>query len=241
MRIAVAGGTGVVGAHIVRVAEAAGHEVRALARSRGVDLLSGEGLDLSGVDAVIDASGPSTISAPRSVAFFRAATARLQAAERAAGVRHHLALSIVGAAGAPHGYYAGKAAQERLVAGGDVPWSILRATQFFEFAEQKAVRLGPWDALPVMPSQPIAALTVAERLVELAAGEPVGDARDLAGPERIGIAEVARTVLAARGDGHRVVEVPLPGAFGRALREGAALPGPDAMVAGPSLAEWLAR
>lgn len=241
MRIAVAGGTGVVGAHAARLAEAAGHEVRVLARSRGVDLVTGAGLDLAGVDVVIDASGPSASSAAKSRAFFAAVTARLREAERAAGVGHHIALSIVGAAGAPHGYYAGKAHQERLVASGDVPWSILRATQFFEFALQQAIPLAGALILPAVRSQPIAAASVAGRLLELAELGPVGEDADLAGPEALRIAEVARAVIAARGGRRRVVEVPLPGAFGRALRDGSILPGPDARLVGPSLDEWLRR
>lgn len=240
MRIAVAGGTGVVGAHVVRLAREAGHEVSVLARSRGVDVVTGEGLDLAGVDAVIDVTGPSTASAEKSQAFFETVARRLREAEREAGVRHHIALSIVGAAHAPHGYYAGKALQERLVASGDVPWSILRATQFFEFALQNAGRFGRFAILPAMRSQPIAAESVAARLVEIAGAGPLGNDADLAGPERMRIAEVARAVLAARGGARRVLEVPLPGRFGRALRDGSILPGPDARIAGPSLREWLA-
>lgn len=240
MRIAVAGGTGVVGAHVVRLAEASGHEVRVLSRASGVDLVSGQGLDLAGVDAVIDVSGPSTTSAAKSRAFFEATTAQLLRAEQDAGVPHHLALSIVGAAGAPHGYYAGKALQERLVAAGAIPWTMLRATQFFEFAEQNAVRLGSWAVLPAMRSQPVAAVAVAERLVRLAEGAPAGDAPDLAGPEELRIAQVARAVFEHRGERRRVVEVALPGGFGRALRDGSILPGSDAEHAGPTLAQWLA-
>ena len=239
MRIAIAGGTGTVGALCARAAEAAGHDVVVLARRTGVDLATGRGLDLAGVDAVIDASGTSTTSAARARAFFEAVTGQLHRAERAAGVRHHVALSIVGAAAAPHGYYAGKAAQERAVAEGAVPWTILRATQFFEFAEQVALRAGPWRAVPAMRTRPLAAASVARRLVRLAEGDPAGDARDLAGPREMRLAELLRAVLAARSERRRVLELPLPGAFGRALRSGAALPGPDADLDPVTLEEWL--
>lgn len=241
MRIAIAGGTGTVGAHTVRVAREAGHEVVVLSRGSGVDLTTGRGLDLVGVDAVIDASGTSTTSASKAVAFFSAVTANLQRAELAAGVGHHVALSIVGAASAAHGYYAGKAAQERAVASGAVPWSILRATQFFEFAEQVAVPFAGWRVVPAMRSQPVAAASVAARLVRLAEHGPVGEAPDLAGPREMRMAELLRAVSEARGRPARVVEVPLPGGFGRALRDGAVLPGPGAELDPVTVEEWLSE
>ncbi|WP_205879374.1 SDR family oxidoreductase [Leucobacter triazinivorans] len=239
MRIAIAGGTGTVGAHAVRLAEEAGHETIVLSRANGVDLVLGRGLDLTGVDAVIDVSGTSTTSASKATGFFEAVTSTLHRAEREAGVGHHVALSIVGAAAAPHGYYAGKAAQERAVAAGPVPWTILRATQFFEFAEQVAVPLGAWRIVPAMRSQPVAAASVAARLVRLAEHAPAGDAPDLAGPAEMRMAELLRRVSAARGRPARVIELPLPGGFGRALRNGAVLPGPDAQLDGVSVDEWL--
>lgn len=236
MRIAIAGGTGLVGSHVVRLAEAAGHEVRVLSRSTGVDLVNGGGLDLTGVDAVIDVTGPSGLS---SVKFFETVTGNLLRAGASASVKQHVALSIVGAAGAPYGYYRGKAAQERMVAAGEVPWTILRATQFFEFALNTALRLGPLVVVPAMRSQPVAAASVAERLLEVVEGGPAGNAPDIAGPQELRMAEVARATLAARGENRRVLEVPMPGGFGRALRNGGILPGPDAQLIGPELAEWL--
>lgn len=241
MKIAIAGGTGVVGRYLVRLAEEAGHRVLVLSRSRGVDLATGRGLDLAGVDVVVDVSGPATTSAAKSRAFFGAVTGNLLRAEPLAGVEHHVALSIVGAAAAPRGYYSGKALQERLVAEGDRPWTILRATQFFEFAEQNAVAVGPWRLLPRMRSRPVAAMTVAERLLSLAEGGPAGNAADLAGPAELGIAEVLRAIGSARGESRRILEVPLPGGFGRALRDGSILPGPEAEIAGPTFEEWIAR
>ena len=255
MRIAVAGGTGAVGALTVRAAEDRGHDVVVLSRARGVDLVTGEWLDLSGVDAVIDASGPRAFTARRSRSFFAAATGNLLRAGAAAGVRHHLALSIVGAARAPHGYYAGKALQERLVADGAVPWTVLRSTQFFEFGEQNAVSLGPWRLIPRMRSQPIAASAVAVRLIELAEGPPLLAALDLAGPEQLSMADVLRAVYEARGERRRVIEFAMPGSFGRALRDGSLLPeagagpllpgiqagaGAACEVRGPRVGEWSA-
>ncbi|WP_053353399.1 SDR family oxidoreductase [Leucobacter musarum] len=241
--IAVAGGTGTVGTHVVEVAREQGFDVRVLSRASGVDLVSGAGLDLTGVDAVIDASGTTTTSAAKSRAFFAAASAALLAAGAAAGVRHHVALSIVGVDRAPHGYYAGKAVQETAVTAGTVPWSVLRATQFHEFAAQMIdrMRLGPWVGAPAMRSQPIAARTVAEHLVALAVGEPVGLAPDLVGPREERMAQMMRALLAHRGDGARVIELPLPGGFGRALRDGSILPSDPAHaeIAGPAFDAWL--
>ncbi|MFD5599695.1 SDR family oxidoreductase [Leucobacter sp. NPDC058333] len=245
MRIAIAGGSGTVGRHVVEVVRAHGHESLVLARAEGVDLVTGRGLDLTGVDAVIDVSGTSTQSAKRSRGFFSAATGNLLAAGALAAVRHHVALSIVGVDRAPHGYYAGKAAQEQLIAAGRMPWTVLRATQFHEFAEQMVsnMRFARSVGVPSMRTRPVAARTVAERLVEVAEGEPEGFALEIAGPREERMAQMVRDLIAARGDGLRVLEVPLPGRFGRALRDGSILPSGSgaAYCAGPSFAEWLAR
>lgn len=239
MRIAVAGGTGVVGAHTVRIAQEAGHEVRVLARSQGVDLVTGEGLDLSGVDTVIDVSGTTKMSA--AMEYFESSTHNLLRAEVEAGVKHHVALSIVGAVEHPHGYYGAKALQERLVAAGPIPWTILRTTQFFEFAEQSAVPLWRWALVVKMLSRPIAAASVAKRLVELAEGEPQGTTGELAGPDELWMADLARMVFETHGDQRAVIEVPLPSKFGRVIRDGGILPGPNAEVDAVSYEDWLAE
>ncbi|QIK62393.1 SDR family oxidoreductase [Leucobacter viscericola] len=241
MRIAIAGGTGAVGRHVVSAAEAAGHEALVLSRANGVDLEFGVGLDLAGVDVVIDVCGTQTTSEKRSREFFERTTTSLLRAEQAAGVRHHVALSIVGAAGSAHGYYAGKALQERLVSSGEVPWTILRATQFFDFAHQVATKVGPLVLVPAMRSQPLAAEDVARRLVELAGAAPAGNARDLAGPAERRMVELTRAWWAKTGASGRVVEFPLPGGFGRALRDGGILPGPDAQLTSQTFEEWLGQ
>jgi uncharacterized protein YbjT (DUF2867 family) len=243
MRIAVAGGTGMVGHHIVDVIRERGHEPLVLTRSTGVDLTTGEGLAgaLDGCDAVIDVTSVRTTSAKVSREFFGAVTRNLLAAEEAAGVRHHVALSIVGVGDAPYGYYAGKALQEELVAAGRVPWTLLRATQFHEFAGQifERMKAGPVVPVPAMRSQPVAAREVAERLVDLATVEPAGWARDLAGPREERMADLCRRWAERVGKPGRVVEAPLPGAFGRAMRDGTLLPGPDADVGVQTFDEWL--
>ncbi|OZF26605.1 3-beta hydroxysteroid dehydrogenase [Rhodococcus sp. 14-2496-1d] len=224
MKLAVAGGTGTVGVHVVEVARERGHEVVVLSRSAGVDLVSGSGLPdaLSGVDAVIDVASTQTISAKESTAFFAAVTRNLLTAEGAAGIGHHVALSVVGIDKAPYAYYAGKVKQERLVRAGAVPWTILRATQFHEFAAQirSQTSFGPLTVVPRMVSQPIAAREVAERLIDLAERPPAGRVADLGGPREERMAKMVRRYARAIGARGPVLEVPLPGAYGRAMRDG---------------------
>lgn len=244
MRIAVAGGTGAVGTHVVEVARERGYDVVVLARSAGVDLMNPRSLQgaLRDVDTVIDVSNVSTLKTEQSVAFFTGATRNLLATERAAHVGHHVALSIVGADAAPDGYYAGKLAQEQLIQDGDVPWTIQRTTQFHEFAAMMfdQAKAGPLHLAPRARTQPVAAREVAERLVTLAAEAPVGRAIDLGGPQEESLAEMVRGY--ARTIGHRgwIPAVSLPGSMGRAQRSGALLPGPDALRGRQTFAEWLA-
>lgn len=236
MRVAVAGGAGTVGRFVERALREHGHEPVSLTRSQGIDLMRDD-IDLSGVDAVVDVLGIKTLSAVRSTRFFTTTTARLLAAERAGGVAHHLALSVVGAADAPYGYYAGKAAQEQLIERAGVPWTIQRSTQFFEFAEQTATRIGPLVVHPKMRVRPIAAAAVAARLVELVEAGPSGNVPDVAGPHEMQMIDVIK-VTAHRASARSLIEFPLPGGFGRAIREGTILPSGEAVLLGPSLWEW---
>lgn len=244
MRIAIAGGTGTVGRLVVAEATRRGHTTAVLSRSAGVDLRVGSTLlpALDGADAVIDVLSVGTRSAATSIEFFEATSSLLLAAESALGIGHHIALSIVGVDRAPFDYYAGKVAQEVLVAGGDVPWSILRATQFHEFAGQmlSMAKIGPLRLAPRMRTQPVDARIVAERLVDLAESAPVGRARDLAGPREESLPDLMRATARARDIGGWIPAVSLPGGFGRAQRDGSLLPGPDAELAGPTFAQWLA-
>lgn len=243
MRIAVAGGTGTVGRHVTDVAREQGHDVVVLTRSTGVDLVAGTGLDVSleGVDAVIDVTSTSTQSAAESERFFGTVTRNLLAAERSAGVGHHIALGIVGSLDAPFGYYAGKRVQEELVADGPVPWSILRATQFHEFARQvhDGYAVGPVILVPKMVSQPVAAREVAERLVALAPA-PAGRVADLAGPRVESMTDMVRAYSRAAGSRGPIVTLPLPGGFGKAMRDGTTLATEGADVSRQTFAEWVA-
>ena len=244
MKIAVAGGTGTVGRHVVDVVRERGHVPVVLARSTGVDLVTGGRLAdaLSGVDLVIDVASVQTMSDAASRAFFGAVTRNLLDAGTAAGVRHHVALSIVGVDDAPYSYYAGKVLQEQLVEAGPVPWTILRATQFHEFAAQlhARMRFGPIVVVPVLQSQPVAAREVAERLVALAVAAPAGRVADLAGPRVERMSDMVRRWATATGRRGRVVEVPLPGAYGRAMRDGTLIARPGSDLGVQTFEEWLA-
>jgi uncharacterized protein YbjT (DUF2867 family) len=246
MRIAVAGATGTAGHHVVEVARERGHDVVPLTRSTGVDLTTGAGLAerLADVDVVIDVANANVQQQEAAEEFFGSVTRTLLAAERSAGVGHHVALSIIGIDDVPWGYYQGKRLQERLIAEGDRPWSLLRAAQFHEFAELALgyVRIGPVSVVPRMTSQPVAAREVAEALVALAEQGPSGRVPDLAGPEVLPMHELARQVSRARGLGRRVLPVPLPGAAGRGMRDGSltAQGDPAARLGRLTFDRWLA-
>ena len=244
LTIAVAGGTGTVGHHVVDVARRRGHEVVVLSRRRGTDLVAGTGLDgaLRGVDVVIDVTSQATQDSGESRAFFGAVTRHLLAAEARTDVGHHVALSIVGIDAAPTGYYAGKALQEELVEQSPVPWTILRATQFHEFAGQiyGAITLGPLVVVPRMVSEPVAAVEVAVRLVELAEAGPSGRVADLGGPRRERMVDMVRGWARATGRPAPVVAVPVPGALGRVMRNGGLVTGAGADNGTQTYAEWLA-
>lgn len=244
MKIAIAGGTGTVGRPTVDAVRAAGHEPVALSRGGGVDLLTGDGLDaaLDGVDAVIDTANVTTLKAEAATRFFTTATGNLLAAARRAGVRHVVLLSIVGVDRMPYDYYAGKVAQEGVVEASDALWTIVRATQFHEFAAQLYARakLGPLHLAPRARVQPIAAREVGEQLASIAAGAAQGRARDLAGPREERLDEMVRAY--ARRTGHRgwVPSISLPGAQMKGMRAGLALPADDAVLGSETFAEWLA-
>ena len=244
MKIAVAGGTGVVGRHVVREAEARGHEVLVLTRSTGADLMTGVGLAdrLAGVEAVVDVVSTREQSRRKAEEFFGTVTRNLLGAEADAGVGHHVVLSIIGIDLVPSGYYQGKLLQERLTEGGAVPWTILRASQFHEFAQQALgfATLGPFSMVPRMTTQPVAAREVAAALVDLVERGPQGRVADLAGPEVHELVDLARRVNATKGLGRRVVGVRLPGAWGRGMRSGDLTPRADGPRGTLTFEDWLA-
>ncbi len=245
MKIAIAGGTGVVGRPTVQAVRDAGHEAVILTRSQGVDLVTGQGLDaaLDGVDAVIDTANISTLNADAARSFFTAATGNLVAAAGRAGVGHVVLLSIVGIDRMPYDYYAGKIAQEKVVEASPVPWTIQRATQFHEFAAQMfaGAKAGPLHLAPRARTQPVAAAEVGERLATLAAGAPQGKARDFAGPREEAMDAMVKAYAKAVGHRGWVPSISIPTKQMKGMREGLALPGPDADLGTQTFAEWVAQ
>lgn len=249
--IAVAGATGTVGRHVVAVLRARGHGVVELSRARGVDLRRPAGAPIADVaallqdcSAVIDCLNVATMARRESIAGFTSTTATLLAAGRAAEVPHHVALSIVGIDRAPTAYYAGKRAQERLVAAHGGAATILRATQFHEFAGQMApaLRRGPVLLAPCMRLAPVAASEVAEALVDLATGTPpsaVGGPRrlEMGGPVVHRFPDLVRRL----GLPGRVVPIPYPGRGARAVAGGALLPHSPWRTGRETFEEWLVR
>jgi uncharacterized protein YbjT (DUF2867 family) len=243
MRIAIAGATGTLGKHVARITQERGHQVVPMSRTAGVDIVTGRGVPeaLRGADAVIDVASVASAATDACVAFFRDSSTTLLAAEKAASVPHHVALSIVGIDGISSGYYAGKNAQERVVTTSDAPWTILRATQFHEFAPQMLTQttFGPVAAVPVGRLQPVAAAEVASALVELAEGRPRGRVTDLAGPRQESLVDMARRYLRATGRRTPVIPLRMPGQMFRAMRDGSVLPGPGATLGSQTFDEWL--
>jgi uncharacterized protein YbjT (DUF2867 family) len=243
MKIAVAGGTGVAGRWTVEALRAGGHDVIVIARSAGIDLVTGDGLDaaLAGVDAVIDATNVASTGKRASSEFFEATARTLMRTAAAAGVRHIVVLSIIGIDRVAYGYYQGKLHQEEVLKESSVPVSILRAAQFHEFPGQYLAKMpGPVVIVPRWRAQPVAAREVGAALAGIAAGDPV-PMSELAGPREEIMADMVRQVVRARGDRRLVVSVRVPGATGKAMA------GRDGLPAGPGLrgtqtfADWLAE
>ena len=244
MRIAIVGGTGTLGRHIVTNLSQRGHEVRVLSRSSQdfpVDLVSGSGLDtaLEGCTAVVDASNAS--SAKRATQVLVSGTGRLLTAEQRAGVGHHVCISIVGCEKVPIGYYRVKTEQEQAVADGPVPFSIVRATQFHELAAAALAAAGRYRVLPVprIRLQTVAAAEVAGVVADVTESETHGRV-EVAGPEVATARDLARTWQTVTGRTALLLPLPLPGKTGRALRDGA-LTADHADVLGTiTFADWLA-
>ncbi len=244
MRMAVVGGRGVVGKHVVQAAETGGHDVVVVGRRNGVDARTGEGLSeaLKGVDVIIDATNSGTTNRARATAFFTEVTGRLHSMGSQQGVSGLVTLSIVGLERVPgYGYYRAKLAQEAAALAGPLPTTIVRATQFHEFPAQILTRLrrGPVALMPVMRIQPVAARSVGEVLVEAAIGPPSGATIEVAGPGPQDLVSMARSVLVAQRVRASVIPLPLPGRAGKAMRSGGQLPLSGARVVGPTFEEWL--
>lgn len=237
MKIVVIGGTGLIGRRTVELLQEKGHEVLAAAPSTGVNAVTGEGLAdaLRGADVVVDVPNAPSFEDDAVRAFFERSATNLVAAEKEADVRHHVLLSIVGADRMPDiGYMRAKVLQEGIVRDSGVPFTIVRATQFFEFIGALADG-ATQDGRVVLSDvlmQPIAAADVSAVLAEVAEAEPLNDVVEVAGPEPLRLDDLARRLLAARGDGREVVTDPSAGYYGGTVDDRSLTPGNDPRVTG---------
>lgn len=246
MKVVVIGGTGLIGSKVVAGLGEHGHEVIAAAPSTGVNTLTGEGLAevLKGASVVVDVSNSPSFEDQAVMDFFRASTTNLLKAETEAGVAHHVALSVVGTERLQgSGYFRAKQVQEDLIKASGNPYSIVHATQFFEFAKGLAdgVTEGDTVHLPDAKIQPIVSDDVAEAVVRTAVGDPVGGVVEVAGPEAFQLEEFIRMGLTAQDDPRKIVTDPQATYWGAELEENTLLPGPDAHIAGTRFADWLTR
>jgi uncharacterized protein YbjT (DUF2867 family) len=245
VRVAVAGGTGLVGRYTLEALRSNGHETVSMSRADGVDVTTGEGLDaaLAGVDAVVDATNTPATDPSETRAFFTAVSEHLLASEERAGVGHHLLLSIVDVdAIDDNAHYVGKQHQEEVVRAGPVPFTIQRATQFFEFAEMVVGWTRQGDRAVVAPLliQPVAAAEVGDLLAEVAVSQP-GIVPDFAGPELQDLVDMARRAFTARGEAITLVPSWSDGPFGVSMAGEVLLPGPEARLATTTFDQWLHR
>jgi uncharacterized protein YbjT (DUF2867 family) len=245
-KVAVVGATGQVGRRVVAALRRDGHEAVGISRSTGVDVVTGAGLDevLAGVDAVVDVLNTAAREKGEAVAFLGTTTRNALEAERRGGVRHHVLLSIVGIDRVEgNAHYACKRGQERLVEHGLVPWTILRATQFFGFAGMLARRTAHNGvaAIPPLLVQPVDVAEVADLLARTAVSTPQGRAPDLAGPEPMDLVDMARRTLAAHGDRTRVRASWQDSALGAGMTGRVLLPGPEARLGSTTFESWLDR
>jgi uncharacterized protein YbjT (DUF2867 family) len=245
MKIVVIGGSGLIGSKLVEKLRAAGHDPLAASPDSGVDSLTGEGLAEALEDArvVVDVSNAPMWDDAAVLEFFQTSTRNILAAEEPLGVGHHVALSVVGTERLlESGYFRAKLAQEEAIEAGPTPYTIVRATQFFEFVGRIADSNSDGGTVRVPPVliQPEAADDVAAALAVAAVGMPVNGTVELAGPERFRLDELARRVLSANGDSRRVAADPRARYFGAELDEGSLIPGDDAHIAPTRFEEWLA-
>ncbi len=245
MKITVLGATGLIGKHVIASLNEAGHQTVAASRSSGVDVLTGEGLApaLAGSDVLVDVTNSPSYDDDPVMQFFTTATKNLVDAAKSANVGHYVALSIVNCDGLPEsGYMRAKVVQERTITESGLPYTIVRATQFHEFGE------GITDSLTVdgevrAPDgtiQPIAAAEVSGEVARAAQAGPVNGVVNIGGPEKLRFAELAKLVLAHRGDSTRVVVDPSARYFGTLVSEDSLVTGDDAVLANIRFTDWLA-
>jgi uncharacterized protein YbjT (DUF2867 family) len=244
MKIVIIGGTGLIGSKVVRKLDDQGHQAVPAAPNTGVNTLTGKGLPevLEDAAVVVDVSNSPSFEDAAVLNFFETSTRNVLAAEAVAGVRHHVVLSIVGTDRLPDsGYLRAKAAQEKLVRESSIPYSIVHATQFFEFLKGIAdtATEGNVVRLPSALFQPMAAEDVASEVAKVAVGSPINGIVEVAGPQQFRMDELVRRFLADRNDPREVIADPHARYFGTELGERSLLPGDGATIAPTSFEDWL--
>ncbi len=244
MKYLVIGGTGRIGSKVVERLGAAGHEVVVAAPSTGIDILSGAGLDaaMAGTDVVVDLANSPSFEDAAVLDFFETAGRNILAAEAKAGVKHHVALSVVGTDKlAASGYFRGKIAQERLIRAAGIAYTIIHSTQFFEFLPGILLAAGTTLRLPTALVQPIAAEEVAEAVARIAQQPPVNGVVEIAGPERARMDELAQRYLDLTGDARKVTGDPQASYFGAVLQDDTLVPAGAAWLGRQDIRAWLQR
>jgi uncharacterized protein YbjT (DUF2867 family) len=246
MKIVVIGGSGLIGANVVARLRLSGHEAVAASPKSGVNTITREGLAaaLAGARVVVDVANAPSFEDKAVLEFFETSTRNLLAAEAAAGVGHHVALSVVGAGHLPEsGYMRAKASQEKLIKASRIPHTILQSTQFFEFVGGIVQSGTDGGVIRVSPAllQPIASDDVAAALAEIAVGAPVNGTVEVAGPERIPLDVIARTYLAAKGDRRQVIADVHARYFGTELDDRALTPRSKPLLGSARFEDWLNR
>lgn len=246
MKIVVIGGTGLIGSKVVARLRGAGHEAVAAAPNTGVNTLTGEGLDaaLDGAEVVVDLANSPSFETAAVMAFFTAHETNLVAAEARAGVRHHVALSIVGVDRSPdNGYFRAKVAQEDLIKGSGVPYTIVRSTQFMEFIKAIAESAQDDGVVKIATGlfQPIAADDVAAAVAEAATSAPRNGTVEIAGPERAPFDEIVRRYLDLTGDKRPVRGDPEAPYYGAKVEQFTLVPTGDAHLGATRLDDWVKR
>lgn len=246
MKIVVIGGTGLIGSKLVKNLRERGHDVLAAAPNTGVNTITREGLAgaLDGADVVVDVANAPVWEDKAVLDFFETSGRNLLAAEAAAGVRHHVALSIVGSERLPdNGYFRAKVAQENLIKASGIPYTILRATQFFEFVGGIAQSAAVGDEIRLSPAliQPIASDDVAAALAEVAVAPPVNGTLEVAGPEAIPLDELVRRFLRSTEDPRKVLPDVHARYFGAELDDQSLTPGKNPRLGAIRFEDWLGR
>jgi uncharacterized protein YbjT (DUF2867 family) len=245
MKIVVIGGTGLIGSKTVAILRQGGHEVIAASPQSGVNTITGKGLKEVMTDAqvVIDLANSPSFEDKAVLEFFLTAGRNLLAAEAAAGVRHHVALSIVGIDRSDNGYFRAKVAQEQLIVASGIPYTIIRSTQFLEFLAGIAASGADGNIVRISPGlfQPIAADDIAPNVAEVALAAPQNGIVEIAGPERAPFNEIVARYLKAVGDPRQVVSDPEARYFGGRIEERSLVPLGEARLGRIGLDEWLRR